>query len=66
MEMTFEKAYERLEEISSLLADNNVSLDESLRLYSEGVKLLNFCNSKLEQAKIKLKDINGQDLEGVI
>lgn len=62
--MTYEKAYERLEEISQALSKNDIALDESLELYAEGVKLLNFCNSKLRQAKLKLQDINGNDLEG--
>lgn len=62
--MTYEKAYERLEEISQALSKNDIALDESLELYEEGVKLLNFCNSKLRQAKLKLQDINGNDLEG--
>lgn len=62
--MTYEKAYERLEEISQALSKNDIALDESLELYAEGVKLLNFCNSKLRQAKLKLQDLNGNDLEG--
>lgn len=62
--MTYEKAYERLEEISQTLSKNDIALDESLELYAEGVKLLNFCNSKLRQAKLKLEDINGNNLEG--
>ncbi len=62
--MTYEKAYERLEEISQALSKNDIALDESLELYAEGVKLLNFCNSKLRQAKLKLEDINGNNLEG--
>lgn len=62
--MTYEKAYERLEEISQALSKDDIALDESLELYAEGVKLLNFCNSKLRQAKLKLQDINGNDLEG--
>ncbi len=62
--MTYEKAYERLEEISQALSKNDIALDESLELYAEGVKLLNFCNSKLRRAKLKLEDINGNNLEG--
>ncbi|MBQ5327404.1 MAG: exodeoxyribonuclease VII small subunit, partial [Oscillospiraceae bacterium] len=46
MKQTFETAMARLEEISQLLAENDVTLDESVKLYAEGVKLLKFCNSK--------------------
>ena len=63
MKHTFESAMIRLEEISEILAENNVTLDESLKLYAEGVKLLKFCNSKLEQAQIKISDIEGNMLE---
>ncbi len=58
MKQTFETAMARLEEISRILAENNVTLDESLKLYAEGVKLLKFCNSKLEQAQIKISEID--------
>lgn len=63
MKQTFETAMARLEEISEILAENNVTLDESLKLYAEGVKLLKFCNSKLEQAQVKIKDIEGNPME---
>ena len=35
MKQTFESAMARLEEISEILAENNVTLDESLKLYAE-------------------------------
>jgi len=63
MKQTFETAMARLEEISQLLAENDVTLDESVKLYAEGVKLLKFCNSKLEQAQIKIRSIDGVSLE---
>lgn len=63
MKQTFESAMSRLEEISEILSENNVTLDESLKLYAEGVKLLKFCNSKLEQAQVKIMDIEGNSME---
>ena len=63
MKHTFETAMARLEEISRILAENNVTLDESLKLYAEGVKLLKFCNTKLEQAQIKISEIDRDILE---
>lgn len=63
MKQTFENAMKRLEEISDILAENNVTLDESLKLYAEGVKLLKFCNDKLNRANMKIKDIEGNILE---
>ena len=57
MEQTFESAMSRLEEISDILSQNQVGLDESLKLYEEGVKLLKFCSDKLEKADITIKKI---------
>ena len=39
MELTYEQAYSKLEEILNKLETNNASLDESLKLYEEGIKL---------------------------
>lgn len=57
MEQTFESAMSRLEEISDVLSQNQVGLDESLKLYEEGVKLLKFCSDELEKADITIKRI---------
>ena len=57
MEQTFESAMSRLEEISDVLSQNQVGLDESLKLYEDGVKLLKFCSDKLEKADITIKRI---------
>ena len=57
MEQPFESAMSRLEEISDVLSQNQVGLDESLKLYEEGVKLLKFCSDKLEKADITIKRI---------
>ena len=44
MELTYEQAYSKLEEILNKLETNNASLDESLKLYEEGIKLLHVIN----------------------
>ena len=57
MEYTFESAMNRLDEISKLLSENSESLDKSLEPYAEGVKLIKFCNDKLNNAVITVKNI---------
>ena len=57
MEMTYEKAIERLEEIVSLLEKNEVSLDESMKLFEEGTKLSRFCAEKLKNAQQKITEL---------
>ncbi len=53
--MTFEAATARLEEIVRQLEGGEASLDDSLALFEEGVKLVKFCNGKLETAEQKVK-----------
>ena len=65
--MTFESATARLEEIVKLLERGNSSLDESLKLYEEGVALVRFCNEALDSAEKRKKvlspSINGEMIE---
>lgn len=53
-ELTYEKAMNRLEEIVSLLEKNDVSLDDSVKLFEEGTRLTAFCSEKLKNAKAKI------------
>ncbi len=65
--LTFESASARLEEIVKILERGNSSLDESLKLYEEGVLLVRFCNDSLDNAEKKIKmlvkDVNGEIVE---
>ncbi len=60
--LKFEEALARLEEISSLLEDENVPLDEVLKLYEEGIKLTKICQTKLKEAELKIKKLD-EELE---
>lgn len=53
-ELTYEKAMNRLEKIVSLLEKNDVSLDDSIKLFEEGTRLTAFCSEKLKNAKAKI------------
>ena len=57
---SFEESIARLEEIVKLLESGAASLDDSINLYSEGVKLIADCNKKLDETerKIKLLTVN--------
>lgn len=46
---------ERLEEITRLLESGAEGLDESLKLYEEGVSLIRLCTQKLETAEQSVK-----------
>jgi len=50
-EKTFEKAMGRLEEIVKTLEQGNLPLEESLKVFEEGMQLFRYCSSKLEEAQ---------------
>ena len=52
--MEFEKNMQRLSEIVSRLEQGDLTLEESVALYEEGVKLSAACSQALEQAKLKV------------
>lgn len=51
----FEEAFLRLENIAQQLESGEVSLEESLELYEEGMKLIELCNQKLNDAEKKIQ-----------
>ena len=66
-EMTFETALQQLEEITAKLESGNLSLDESMKCYENGVKLSDYCAKALNNAELKIKQLdeieNGEDNE---
>jgi exodeoxyribonuclease VII small subunit len=53
----FESAIERLEEITDKLEGGEVSLEESIKLYTEGLEIAVVCDKKLAEAEKKIKII---------
>ena len=54
-EMKFEEALKKLEKIVEDLEDGNLTLDDSLDKYEEGIKLSKLCAKRLEAAKKKVE-----------
>ena len=54
-EKTFEEQIGELEEIVRKLENGDVSLDESLELFEQGVKLTKGCQKMLDTAEKKVK-----------
>ncbi len=59
----FEDALERLEKIVSQLEAGELALDESLKIFEEGIKLSRLCSGKLEEAEKKI-DVLMKNKEG--
>jgi len=54
---TFEGSMKRLEEIVEQLDSGKLSLDESLKIFEEGIELSNACSEKLKQAEKRIKTL---------
>ena len=59
--ITYEEAMKRLEKIVATLEMGDKSLDESLELYQEGIRLTNICNNMLKEAEQKVLEISKED-----
>jgi exodeoxyribonuclease VII small subunit len=51
----FEDALNKLEKIVSKLEEEDIPLEESLKLFEEGIRLSRFCNQKLDEAEKKVE-----------
>lgn len=60
-DISFEKAMERLEELVAKLEDGKAPLDQSLKLFEEGVKLVEICKKQLDEAEQRVKILTEGD-----
>lgn len=60
---TFEESLRRLEEIVTTLEQGEVSLEDSIKIYEEGLTLSKLCIDRLTQAELKLKKLS-KDIDG--
>ena len=50
-EKTLEASFEELQSIINKLEDSSCSLEESFRLYADGMKLLKECNDAIDKVE---------------
>lgn len=62
--MDFEKKLNRLEEIVGKMETGDLSLDESLKLFEEGISLSKECNKSLAEAEQRVQILLGVDAQG--
>ncbi|MCR5837138.1 MAG: exodeoxyribonuclease VII small subunit [Lachnospiraceae bacterium] len=61
--ITIEEGFDKLNDIIGKMEDGEVSLDESFKLYNEGINLVKICNDKIDfvEKQIKLLEKDGED-----
>ena len=57
--LNFEDSLAKLEGIVDALEDNDVSLEESVKKFEEGIKLVKDCQRQLQEAELKVNKLMG-------
>jgi len=61
-ELTYEQAFEELENIVSDLESDERTLDQALALFERGQALARYCADLLDKAELKVKQLSGEEL----
>ncbi|MSP26075.1 MAG: exodeoxyribonuclease VII small subunit [Myxococcales bacterium] len=62
--VSFEASAERLTDIVKVLESGEISLEESLRLFEEGVRVARAAQHRLDRAERRVEELLGLDAEG--
>lgn len=57
---SFEDALKQLESIVEQLESQEITLEDSVKLYEKGMELSKMCNEVLQQAELKIQQVNEQ------
>jgi len=55
--LSFEEGYDRLEQVIQQLENGDLSLEQSVALYEEGVQLARYCGHKLDDAEMRVTQL---------
>ena len=59
-EMSIEDAFARLQEILGRMEEDGITLEESFAGYEEGMKLLKYCNEKIDRVEKQVQKMNAE------
>jgi len=57
---SFETAFQRLEEVVAALEKGGLTLEQSLALFEEGMKLARRCGQQLDAAELRMSELQRQ------
>ena len=57
----FEDALEKLEDIVKKMEAGDIPLDEALKSFEEGIRLIRFCSAKLEETERRVEILLGKE-----
>lgn len=59
--MDFEKSMSRLAEIAALMNSSELPLEESVKLYTEAVRLTKECREYIQKAQLKIEQLEAAE-----
>lgn len=59
MAKTLEHSFERLEQIIEQMEKSDTTLDQSFKMYQEGMKLIESCNTQLDKVEKQIIVLSG-------
>ena len=63
--LSYEEAFEKLEQTVAALQDGHLSLEDALAYYEEGMKLAQHCQTLLQKAELRVQQLRVTDEGGL-
>ena len=57
-DISLEEAFDNIETVIEQLEEEDITLEESFRVYQEGMKLISYCNGKIDKVEKLVLKIN--------
>ena len=57
-ETTLDQIFEKIEDAINRLEQDDISLEESFKIYKEGMKLIKSCNDKIDKVEKEVLKLN--------
>lgn len=60
-----EENFDKLDEIIAAMEDKGVTLEQSFKLYNEGIKLVKSCNAQLDKVEKQMIILEENEADGI-
>ena len=57
---SFEEGMQRLQELLTILQDDTTPLAQTVKVYAEAANLIQYCKQTLDEAKLRIEEIDVQ------
>ncbi len=64
MSKSFEESLNEVKDLIDKLINSDITLEESIKIYKEGMEAINNAQKTLEEAKLKIKKISKDEIFG--